>query len=408
MRINNFRSIEDCDIALGPLTILIGPNGSGKSNFLHALDLVADALNGGLEAAVLRRGGIVSLLSRWASDDPNARLRIEIEVSISDQQGATYSIELARSAGAARIVEERCTVRRSPTGPAASDVEVANYVIRQDGSEWHDARGVQFVPRIVPDGGTQTLVLPHLADHVPYGTILRALRGLAFYSLHDAPMRKPQEIDGSERLRADGSNVAGIYRRLQSTNQFGWRPADAVTDVLRVVTPGVSGISVSTIDNFEVLRFEQVLERAEAPVSFSASEMSYGTLRTLGVLVALYQGSMAGGSSVTLVELEEPESAVHPGAAPLLLEAMQEAALSTQVFATSHSAAMLDQDDLDVSMLRVVSRHGGRTTIGAVDTVSQSLIAAGLFTAGELMRSRQFRPERDVRAFESRTAVSAS
>src|SRR5579862_894804 len=43
VRLKNYKSIADCDVALGPLTILIGPNASGKSNFLDALAFLARA-----------------------------------------------------------------------------------------------------------------------------------------------------------------------------------------------------------------------------------------------------------------------------------------------------------------------------------------------------------------------------
>ena len=40
VRLTSFRSIAECDVELGPLTLLVGPNGSGKSNLLHALDVI--------------------------------------------------------------------------------------------------------------------------------------------------------------------------------------------------------------------------------------------------------------------------------------------------------------------------------------------------------------------------------
>jgi len=37
IRIKNFKSLEDVEIEIKPLTFLLGPNGSGKSSFLKAL-----------------------------------------------------------------------------------------------------------------------------------------------------------------------------------------------------------------------------------------------------------------------------------------------------------------------------------------------------------------------------------
>ena len=37
VRIRNYKSLVNCDVELGALTVLVGRNGSGKSNFLDAL-----------------------------------------------------------------------------------------------------------------------------------------------------------------------------------------------------------------------------------------------------------------------------------------------------------------------------------------------------------------------------------
>src|SRR3954470_24068113 len=109
VRLKNFRSIAECDVELGPLTILVGPNGSGKSNFLHALDFLSDALNNGLESAVRRRGGMNSLLSRWALNDPDATLSIEVVLDLPEGRRGTYALVLRRTkSGGHKIKEERC------------------------------------------------------------------------------------------------------------------------------------------------------------------------------------------------------------------------------------------------------------------------------------------------------------
>ncbi len=46
VRIRNYKSIAHCDVELGPFTLIVGRNGAGKSNFLDALRLVSEGLNG--------------------------------------------------------------------------------------------------------------------------------------------------------------------------------------------------------------------------------------------------------------------------------------------------------------------------------------------------------------------------
>lgn len=50
---------------------------------------------------------------------------------------------------------------------------------------------------------------------------------------------------------------------------------------------------------------------------------------------------------IRLVGLGEPESTLHPGAASALFDAISEASKRVQVVATSHSADLLDHNDLD-------------------------------------------------------------
>jgi hypothetical protein len=60
--VNNFRSIQECDVELSPLTFFIGANASGKTSFVDAILFVASALRSSLEKSISDRGGIYSIL----------------------------------------------------------------------------------------------------------------------------------------------------------------------------------------------------------------------------------------------------------------------------------------------------------------------------------------------------------
>ncbi len=126
---------------------------------------------------------------------------------------------------------------------------------------------------------------------------------------------------------------------------------------------------------------------------FSASEISDGTLRALGVLTALFQGRMGGDSQVSLVGIEEPEAGLHPHAAAVLLGALQDASVTTQVVVTTHSADLLYSDDIDIDSLLAVVAEDGVTTIGTVDEFGRSIIRDQLMTAGELLHQNLLRPK---------------
>jgi predicted ATPase len=42
LAISGYRSLRDCALALGRVTVVTGPNGSGKSSLYRALRLLAD------------------------------------------------------------------------------------------------------------------------------------------------------------------------------------------------------------------------------------------------------------------------------------------------------------------------------------------------------------------------------
>ena len=117
--------------------------------------------------------------------------------------------------------------------------------------------------------------------------------------------------------------------------------------------------------------------------------MSDGTLRALGVLVALFQAGNA-----PLVGLEEPEAGLHPAAVSVLLDAMFAAGQTRQVLVTSHSPDLLDSSRLETDSILAVVAEAGSTYLGPLDAVGREALRKRLYTAGELLRLDQLRPER--------------
>jgi hypothetical protein len=82
-------------------------------------------------------------------------------------------------------------------------------------------------------------------------------------------------------------------------------------------------------------------------------------------------------------------------AAGVLFDALTEASASVQVIATTQSAELFDRKEADLSAILVAAADDGVTRIGPVDEASRSIVADGLATVGELLRSDQLRPEGD-------------
>ena len=113
--------------------------------------------------------------------------------------------------------------------------------------------------------------------------------------------------------------------------------------------------------------------------------MSDGTLRAIGLLVALFQTNGGGSGGRSLVGVEEPEAALHPGAAGIIVDALGDAAERKQVLVTSHSADLLDEEEIGGACVLAVVSGDGITRIGPLDEVGASALRDRLCRAGEVL-----------------------
>jgi hypothetical protein len=93
------------------------------------------------------------------------------------------------------------------------------------------------------------------------------------------------------------------------------------------------------------------------------------------------------------VGIEEPEVAVHPAAAGVLLDSLHDASRHTQVLVTSHSPDLLDSDQIKTESILAVVAEAGVTRIGPLDEAGRSALRDHLYTAGELLRLNQLAPD---------------
>ncbi|HET6386799.1 MAG TPA: AAA family ATPase [Armatimonadota bacterium] len=166
-----------------------------------------------------------------------------------------------------------------------------------------------------------------------------------------------------------------------------------VEEFLSKITPNIKGVSVRSALSKEALEFRQSTRGSSGAWRFLAANMSDGTLRALGILVALFQCAAMGENPTPLIGIEEPETALHPAAAGILRDALRAAARHTQILIASHSPELLDDKSISDKSIRVVSNEDGITTIAPVDEASRASIRESLYTAGELLRMDQLEPD---------------
>ncbi len=216
-----------------------------------------------------------------------------------------------------------------------------------------------------------------------------ALLSMGFYNLNPKAMREPQPPGKARLLKGDGSNVAGVLGRIQRHRQV----MDRIRDYVSLIVPGVTEVKRVTHGPRETLEFSQRIGNAGQALRFYAASMSDGTLRTLGALVAVSQ-FVGGKEPMSLVGIEEPETALHPAAAGALMEALREVAEDTQIVVTSHSGDLLNEIDPERDRLLVTELRDGTSVIAGVDAASAEMIKNHLYSPGELLRIDQLEPDR--------------
>lgn len=381
VRLRHYRSIAACDVDLGPIALLVGANGSGKSSFLDSLRLVSDSLQTTLDHALRDRGGIAEVRRRATGHPTHFGIRLDF---VYPEGTGSYGFQVAAVKGKDfRISHEECEVSTFDidasdsqglwSGPAAFKVR--------------DGQVIQTPGVALPPASNDRLFLVTASAIPVFRSVYDGLAGVNVYNINPDSMRQLQTPDAGELLRRDGSNIASVLERLRREHPG---IKKRIEDYLQQIVQGVSRVNRVGLGSYETIEVDQQVAGAQAPWSFQATSVSDGTLRALGVLTALFAGSQ---DRLSPIGVEEPESALHPAAARLLLDALRDASERRQVLVTSHSPDLLDNDSIRESEILAVTATAGQTTIGRLDATARAALEDSLFTPGELMRVSQLQPE---------------
>lgn len=371
VRLKNYKSIPYCDVMLGPLTFLVGPNGAGKSNFMDALRFVADALTNTLDHALRDRGGQKEVRRRSTGHPTTFAIELEFRLRTGAEGTFKFSVS-AEAGGAYSVASEACTIKNA-------NGSESRYMVQ---------KGVITKPPIPqpPAAQSDRLYLVNVSGIPEFRPVYDALASMGFYSLNPERIRDLQSPSPARLLARDGSNITSVLQRISSESRT------HIERFLQCIVPDITGVKVKSLGSRETIELSQNVAGAHHPWNFAAQSMSDGTLRALGILVALYQFSGDNSSQAHLVGIEEPEIALHPAAAGVLRDVLKQASNYTQVLVTSHSPDLLDDKDItDESILAVKATPAG-TIINEITESSRTTMREQLYTAGELLRLNQLEP----------------
>lgn len=372
--IKRFRSFPAATLTFdNPL--IVGRNGSGKSNLADVFSFVSETMAAPLQAVFDRRGGITAVRNQSSGQrgfPPNLGLAFEFG-PINGSQGGRYAFEVkALPNYGYRIVREQCLVRA------------------HDGSRWWfdrvegwESNAEGLTPALEPSA----LALPLVAGDERFAPIFRVLGAMRVYSIEPARLREMQDPDSGVILRPNGGNAASVLQKLLRGENARATKAE-INHILESIVPATKTVSPKKHGNKLSMSFSQEWGSGKK-LTFDAFNMSDGTLRSLGLIMAIFQEP-----SPSVLVIEEPEATIHPGALGAILDLIRKAAKTMQVVVTTHSPDLLDAKWITELNLRIVSWEAGASHLLLPSGATREAMRQHLMGAGELLRSNALHPEK--------------
>ena len=369
IHIKGYKSLEDLDVTLSPLTLLFGPNASGKSNFLDALQLLSKMATSRtlreafdppyrgkpLESFAMGEGGIPGLLQK-----DRLTFSIEADLELSDavvgavnreiqemrppggsnrpagggntpgrvrERNLRYrvEIEMVPRSGVLRVSDEylaALNIKGEPTGSRKPFLEAEGdkLRVRLEGQA-HPTDYDRYMDHTV-------LSMPHYPPHYPHLTAARReLESWLFFYFE--PRERMRATGPVKEVRHIGLMGEELAAHLNTLRTFKPRQFEDIENAMRLLLPDADGIDVEVSSLGEVELYVR-----EKNVSVPARVLSEGTLRMLGIL------TLTGADEPpSLVGFEEPENGVHPSRIELIAEFLRTRQFigTTQYIVTTHS-----------------------------------------------------------------------
>lgn len=379
--LKRFRSVPADNVRFGNATFLVGRNGSGKTNVVDAFSFLSDAMMMPLNAVFDKRGGISSVRNRTSGSGypPNLGVGVILGELNGHILSGRYAFEIhALPNYGFEVVREQCIINK------------------KDGHQLSFYREKKKLrsnfPGVMPSVENSSLLMPAIGGVQDIAPVFKALSSMRIYSIEPSKIREMQDPESGMMLRVDGSNAASVLRDIERRGEDGIK---AISEILASIVPNTTQVKSKKQGKKLSLQFQQEWGQ-DVSQTFEAYNMSDGTLRALGLLMAVYQEP-----APSLIAIEEPEATIHPGALGAVLELIRHASKKCQVIVTTHSPDLLDAKWITDENIRIVTWNDGATHVSPLSEESRKALKAHLMGAGELLRSNALRPAFSPDLFEA-------
>lgn len=336
-------------IELNPgVNILVGVNGSGKTSFLNAITLLYEGIVGGGLSALFRLwGSYNSIVNACGEDRPEC-------FSIT----YVFDVEALRKIVPASPFKKDVyyTITVFPIGDGTNyslcetlysedskgRKKTFSYLEFRNGIGQISVRTHEGIDVERYEGGmlsAQELVLKQITDpqrYLPSFVVREAINAIAGYSKFSFDkVRQPAEANNSKRLMNSGENLTQLLSNLNNNYTFQY---EKIRECLSDINPNFTGIGYNV---FGSRLYLSLRERNLAHV-IDALHISDGTLKYM-LLLSIFHNPERG----LLIDIDEPESCLHPDMIRSVAKMMKSAAKTSQIIVATHSALLLNAFELD-------------------------------------------------------------
>ena len=378
IKICDFKSIRELDLALDPVTVLVGRSGTGKSNIVQAIRFLRNIL--------LNQEQGINYEWGWERIVPvgekKPKTSIEVTFSLPGEEDE-YNYRIAFGVVGQHTYPNQIILRAERLSLGKNIVFSR---VRQDSAGW----AWEKAPEVA--------VLPHQQD-IPIISSFPSLQkvvfayaglstGIGYYHFPASilAIARSQEhgVDFLQHVPGLSDNAQNYLTVMRGITQDFHHPniRKSLLASLQAVNRSIVSIELDSLTNSQ--RAIVGHEAAGRVFELNLQQESDGFRRFYAHLLALYQTP----PKLTLI-FEEPENAIFPGALSLLADEFKAAPRENrgQIILTTHNPTLLDSFDVD--NVRAVEMRDGKTYVGLVSKEQRDAVKEHLFTTGDLLKVEQ-------------------
>lgn len=359
--LKNWKNFKEIDVPLKSRIFVIGPNASGKSNFMDAFRFLRDIAKpgGGLQNAVLERGGISKIRCLAARAHPDVEL--EIQLSEYDSKEILWRYSLG--------------IKQEPRGYR---LPILTYE-----KAWKGKKQILNRPDELDKKDKERLTQTHLEQisaNKEFREITRFLENTIYLHLLPQLLKHPQSFTGPD-LPGDPFGK-GFLERISKVNEKtrkAW--LKRIEQALKIAVPQFNEFNYTEENGRPHLEAVYDHWRPKAGKQ-REDQFSDGTLRLIGLLWSLQEGD-------SLLLLEEPELSLNGAIVsriPSLIYKFQKPK-KRQVLVTSHSMDLLKDRGISLDEILLLDPATEGTDVKTASSIPEirKMLEGGMSPADAIL-----------------------